>query len=67
MFVFQGASRIAEPAVSEGGRFTVQGVAQAPCCLDAQAPGRMRREIQEIQEIDADQLERGLPSVRRRV
>ena len=64
MFAFQEASRIAEPAVSEGGRFTVQGVTQAPGCLDAQAPGRMR---QEIQEMDADQIERGLPAVRRRV
>ena len=60
MFAFRGASRIAEPAVSEGRRFTVEGIAQAPCCLAAQAPGQMS------QEIDADQLERGLPAVRRR-
>ena len=65
MLAFQGAGRIVEPAVvSEGGRFTVQNVTQASCCLNAQGPGQMRREIQEI---DADQRERGLPSVRRRV
>ena len=64
MLPFQGAGRIAEPTVSEGGRFTVQGVTQAPCRLEAQAPERMRREIQEM---DVDQLERGLPAVRRRV
>ena len=64
MLAFQGTGRIAEPAISEGGRFNVQGVTQAPCCLDAQAPGRMSREIQET---DVDQLERGSPAVRRRV